>query len=136
MTYAAGDLDRIVYIEEATVGADAAGDEVTTWGPPTTPIAWPRRGRRWASRKDREPRETPGDLTNQVTSRSFDTVWRLRQDRYSKAIAPETFRLTYKGQVFEIVGVVEDEGRGEGLKLLCSSRPDHRGSRAPESQSG
>lgn len=136
MSYAAGDLDRVIYIEEATVTTDAAGDETTTWGPPTTPREWPRRGRRWASRKDQPPRETPGDLTNQVTSRSFDTVWRLRQDQFSLAIAPETFRVVYKGRVFEIVGLVEDEGRGEGLRLLCSSRPDMRGSRAPESRSG
>lgn len=126
MREAAGAFDRRIRVEEATESRDAAGDVVATaWGPPAS---WPSRGRRWASKRDGRPSEIRA--TQQVL-RQIDTVFALRWDRFSSTIAPETFRVVYRDRVYEIVGLGESAEREDEVRLLCCSRPDQRGARAP-----
>lgn len=133
MNIAAGSLDRRIRIEVATVTRDTAGDVIgSDFGPPA---GWPHGGKRWAAKRDLRPQETAADASNQVTTRQVDTVFTLRFDRFSSRIAPETFQVVYKGRPYAIVGLGEGAGRDDGVQLLCSSRPDQRGSRAPESTS-
>ena len=131
MNIPAGAFDRRVAIEQCVETQDGAGDVVKDWGPPD---GWPNAGRRWARRRDAKPSEQPSGAVQQVL-RQGDTVWTLRDDSYSRAIAPETFRFTYKGKVFEIVGLTETHDRGDALAFLCSSRPDHRGPRGTDDTS-
>lgn len=134
MNLSAGELDRRIRLQEATQVQDAAGDLVdVSWG---VPAGWPSDGKRWASKRDQRPFEQPGDATTRVTLRQIDTVFVLRWDRFSSTIAPETFRVVHHGRTYEIVGLGESNSREDGVTLLCCSRPDQRGSRAPESTSG
>ncbi len=133
MNMAAGPLDRRIRIEEATEVRDKAGDLLpATWSPPT---GWPREGRRWASKRDPRPNEKGGDGSSQVLLREIDTVFVLRWDRFSSRIAPETFRVVYRDRAYEIVGLGE-VNREDGVQLLCSSRPDQRGTSAADESEG
>lgn len=119
---AAGTLDRRIEVFRATVTKDRAGDEVFTWDPPAAKF------NRWASKRDAYPREVSAA---QALLREIDTVFTLRWDSQSRAIAPETYRMMWRGTVYTIVGVAESKGgRMDALDFLCSSRPDMRGDRS------
>lgn len=134
MNMAAGGLDRRIRVEQATLTQDAAGDELpASWGPPA---GWPRDGRRWAAKRDHKPQEQGGDGATQVLLRQVDTIFTLRFDRFSSVIAPESFRVVYRDRPYQIVGLGETASREDGVQLLCSSRPDQRGSSAPEPDTG
>jgi hypothetical protein len=65
-----------------------------------------------------------------MLARQADTVWTLRWDSQSRAIAPENYRFMWRGTVYEIVGVTENKGgRMDALDFLTSSRPDLQGDR-------
>jgi head-tail adaptor len=118
---AAGDLDRRIEVFQATVSKDAAGDLVFTWDPPALKF------NRWAAKRDAYASEIQGA---QMLARQADTVWTLRWDSQSRAIAPENYRFMWRGTVYEIVGVTENKGgRMDALDFLTSSRPDLQGDR-------
>lgn len=135
---AAGVLDRRVTIEEATETRDAAGDVIATWG---VPAGWPSDGRRWAKKSGVRLGETPMrgvEVAGQAQQvlREADTIFVVRQDRFTLAIAPETFRVFHHGRTYLIVAISPTNDRDDALILLCSSRPDLRGSSAPVIESG
>jgi len=118
MGLSAGEMDRRITVEQAIKTVDAANDEVIVWQP------WPNR--RWASKRNMTGTEM---LAAQQMVRQADTIWVLRYDSQSLQIAPESHRIMHDGAIYEIVAILEDSGRHEGLKLLTSSRPDHQGAR-------
>ncbi len=121
---AAGEFDRRIQVFRAALSKDRAGDEIQTWDPPAETY------HRWASKRDAYPREISAA---QALLREVDTVWTLRWDSQSRAIAPETFRFMWRGTVYQIVGVAENKGgRMDALDFVCSSRPDLRGDRSRE----
>lgn len=140
MRLAAGDLDQRITIQVATTSRDAAGDELSAdWG---APAGWSNDGRRWARKSDL--RGSGGALLRaneaagvaQQTLREADTMFTLRWDSKSDAIAPETYRVVHHGRVYLIVGLGDTNDRSDGKILLCSSRPDQRGASAPVQASG
>ena len=124
MNIAAGKLDRRIEFEVATFSEDENGDEIVTWT-----LAF----NRWAKIKQYIGREFEGA---QQTIREATTHFTVRAGGDMDAVAPESHRIRYKGRIFEINSIRESEIRGDTLDLACSSRPDLRGSRAPESSSG
>lgn len=124
---AAGTLDRRIQVFRATVGKDRAGDPTFTWDPPAAKFD------RWASKRDAYPREVSAA---QALLREVDTVWTMRWDSQSRAIAPECFRFMWRGTVYTIVGVSENKGgRMDALDFVCSSRPDLQGDRGRDQAS-
>jgi head-tail adaptor len=124
MKISAGDLDRRVQILEATETRDKAGDTIQTFT---------QRFSRWAKMRQQRGYETQG---SQQLVRNFDAVFTMREDVKTKTIAPETFRIVHAGREYLIVGVQRTADREDGLDFLCSSRPDMRGAKAPDSGSG
>jgi len=122
----AGSYDRRIMIQIATPVTDAAGDVVNT--------SWADAFKLWAERMPKSPgieRPTPAGVL-----REFDMVLDVRFGTKSRSIAPETHRVLYKGRIYEIVGMIPGKVRGDRITLLTSSRPDQRGSRGDEGQSG
>lgn len=124
MNIAAGDLDRRIQIWEATETQDNAGDTIKDYS---------LRFERWAGMRQQRPVEVQGA---QQLVRTFDCVFTMREDAATKAIAPETFKIVHSGRDFMIVGVQRTPNRHDGLDFLCTSRPDMRGAKAPDSGSG
>lgn len=124
MNISAGDLDRRIDIWEATEVQDAAGDPVKQYA---------FRMKRWAKMRQQRPVETQGA---QQLVRTFDCVFTMREDTFTKTIAPETFKIVHIGREFLIVGVQRTPDRHDGLDFLCTGRPDMRGAEAPDSGSG
>jgi head-tail adaptor len=124
----AAELDRRIQVFQAAETKDRAGDTVQSWDPPAQMFP------RWAAKRDAYPREIEAA---QALLREIDTVWTLRWDSQSRAIAPETFRFMWRGTVYEIVGIAENKGgRMDALDFTCSSRPDLRGARGRTLASG
>lgn len=123
-----GELDRRIQVFRATEGRDNAGDPVMTWDPPAEKFD------RWAKKSAR----TGGESTaGQQVVREADTVWTLRWDSQSRAIAPENWRIMHQGTVYEIVSIAESRGgRMDALEIVTSSRPDLRGDRGRNLASG
>lgn len=117
----AGQLDRRIQVFRAAETKDRAGDLIQTWDPPAAKFD------RWANKRDAYPREIQAA---QALLREIDTVFTLRWDSQSRAIAPESYRFMWRGTVYQIVGVSENKGgRMDALDFLCSSRPDLQGDR-------
>jgi SPP1 family predicted phage head-tail adaptor len=125
-TYGAGDFDRRITVEVAAKARDASNDEVVRWD--LVPAF-----KRWANKRDFQGGESMAD---QQIIRDADTVFTLRYDSESMAIAPETHRISYQGKMFKIVGTREGQGRLAGWELLCSSRPDATGARGRNAEWG
>jgi SPP1 family predicted phage head-tail adaptor len=124
MNTAAGEFDRRIIIQRATETQDAAGDTIQTWADDR---------RLWARKRDGRGREFFG--AEQMV-RDADTVFAVRSSGYTRAIAPETHRVSYKGATFEIVAKADGNDREDVIELLTCSRPDARGERARTSPSG
>jgi head-tail adaptor len=124
---AAGDLDRRIEVQTAAPVTDQAGDV----GEPVWTLAF----KRWAAclPSQNSAGESQGA---QLVVRQSDTVWRIRDDSEARMIAPESHRVIHKGRIFEIVGIEESRDRSDTLDLVCTSRPDLRGDRAPVAESG
>lgn len=112
-------FDRRIAVQIASEAQDRAGDVVPDWADAFA---------RWAHKEDSRGREFQG--ASQMI-RDADTMFTLRSDPTSQAIAPETHRFFYKGVIYEIVGRAEGKARGDTLIFLCCSRPDGRGARGP-----
>ena len=127
MTYvAAGALDRRIQIQTGVETKDAAGDVIDS--------TWDDAFKLWARRVVRSQGiERP---TVAGVLREFDVRFDVRDSPKSRAIAPETHRVLYKGRIYEIVGTVQLEEREDLIGLLCAARPDQRGSRGNEGVSG
>ena len=119
MNAAAGTFDRRIAIQVATDVTDAAGDVTQTWA---------ESFKRWSIKADSRGREFFGA---QQVVRDADTVFEVRSDSQTRLIAPETHRVFYNSRIYEIVAVAEGRERKDTLLLLCASRPDQRGARAP-----
>ena len=117
----AGKLDRHIQIQRATPSTDPSGDEIDDFQD------W---NRLWAERKERGAyREVSA---SQELLRDSDVIFLVRSNSISREIAPELYRVTYKGRVHEIIGIGEGNGtRADLIALLCCYRPDGRGARAP-----
>ena len=114
----AGDMDRRVTLQrpptEAAQTVDSAGepaeefeDVATVWAA-IPPVA----GRRGSAELLVALQDTP--------EAKYVVVIRYRTDVRSG------WRLDYKGTKLNIVGPPQEIGRKEGLRLLCSERPDPR----------
>lgn len=120
----AGAYDRRIEIQLNTEGTDAAGDPTQVFVP------WVKL---WAKKTERGAyREI---VAAQEVLRDADTLFELRMNSLSTQIAPEIHRVVYKGAIYEILGIGEAKGRADAIVLLCSSRPDKRGERAPIEES-
>ena len=119
MSAAAGDFDRRIIVQVATETRDGAGDVIQGWGDSF---------KLWSMRVDARGREFFGA---QQIVRDADTVFEVRANSLSRAIAPETHRIIDRNKIFEIVGNVEGRERGDTLLILCASTPALRGARAP-----
>jgi len=91
-----GDLDRRVVLQAKTVTKDAFGGAVESWADA---------GSRWAQKIDRGAREF---RAAGVTNAEVTTVFRMRG---FDGITTH-HRISYGGQFYEIVGIVEGAGRG------------------------
>ena len=114
-----GSFDRRIIVQRSTPTQDSAGDEVQNW---TDAF------KRWAARSDKSAGQFFGA---QQIVREYDTTFEIRDDSQSRSIAPESYRVVDRDRVYQIVGVTEGKERGDTLILLCSSRPDLRGAKAP-----
>lgn len=120
-----GKFDRRISIEVSTETKDAAGDPVQSWAHSFYLFA-----RRIQQSGSSAPgREVSAD---NVQLRQSDIIWQVRWSARSAALGPETHRIVYKGRVYEILGLVEGEGRSERISMRCATRPDQRGTMAPE----
>ncbi len=129
----AGDYDRYIKFEIAFSGKDAAGDEILVWPPDQRASVKPK----WARVVDSAPRMVPDVFTEvKQALRSLDTTFEVRNDSFTRRIAPETMRIVYKGRRYNIIGLPQTNERGDGFKLLAVSHPDQRGTMAPEVASG
>lgn len=127
--FPAGELDRRITVQIATVKKDAAGDVLND--------DWETYARLWSKRQAKTGNAGIGteDASAQGVLRQFDMVWTVRTSPTTRGIAPETHRLMYKGRVYEIVGILEGRDRDDIIQILTSSRPDQRGSRGNEGAS-
>lgn len=123
MNFEAGEFDRRITVQLASESKDAAGDIVQTW---TDSF------RLWARKRDSRGREFFGAAQ---MVRDADTVFAVRSSELMRAIAPESHRIVYKGQVFEIVGKADTNERSDAIEILTCSRPDARGERGREAES-
>lgn len=121
----AGKLDRHIQIQVAGTQKDAANDETPIWT--DWKKLWAEKRERGAFREVSAPHEV---------LRDSDTIFVLRRNSISTQIAPETYRITYQGRIWEIVGIAEGPARDDTIYVLASFRPDGRGARAPEQASG
>lgn len=124
----AGDFDRRITVEQCATSRDRAGDEIQTW-PPDGGSTFAL----WAAKKDQRGFETNA---SQQLVRSADTVFEVRTSRTARAIFPETHRIRYDGKLYTIVSIQEGKERADTLQFLTSSRPDGRGARGREAESG
>jgi SPP1 family predicted phage head-tail adaptor len=119
MALGAGELDRRVTVELAVKGRDASNGEIVNWEPAF---------KRWAKKTDNSGQEVNTDAQ---TVRYADTIWILRYDSESLAIAPDTHRITHHGVIYRIVGIGENPGRLDGIRILTSSRTESEAAYGP-----
>jgi len=102
---AAGNRDQRVSLQRRQAGQDALGQAVETWD--TVAEIWaqaqPLRGRSWFA-------------AGQVQS-GVDVVFRIAM---RAGVAP-TWRVMWRGQAHEIVSVIEPDGAGQYLELMCAT---------------
>lgn len=122
----AGTYDRRIMIQIGTPITDAAGDIVND--------DWADAFKLWAQRMPKSPGiERP---TADGVLREFDMIFDVRDGTKARSIAPETHRVLYKGRIYEIVGILPGKVRADRITILTASRPDQRGSRGAEGNSG
>lgn len=128
--FAAGEFDRRITVQEIVEKKDAAGDVV--------PASWSDYARLWAKRQAKSGGAGIGQEDGQAQGvlRQFDMVWVVRTSATTRAIAPETHRILYKGRVYEIVGILEGRDRHDVIQILTAARPDQRGSRGDVGATG
>ena len=125
MSQGAGNLDRRIWVQSASKTRDRAGDEISSWS---------NAFQRWAGKTDNRGFETQG---SQEVVRTGDTVWILRSDSESRAIAPETHRFEYDGRIYEIIAIQESKNeRRDRLEFLTTTRPDAGGARGKGATDG
>lgn len=101
----AGELDRRVTLQQRSTSQDTFGQQVTTW----TDVAV-----LWANVRPLSGREL---LTAGAINAELSHVVTIR---YRAGITP-AMRLTYGGQVFNILSVVDPEMAHVSLELQCST---------------
>jgi SPP1 family predicted phage head-tail adaptor len=104
----AGDLDRRIVIERATVTYNAFNEPVATWATYATV---------WASRKDVSDGEK---LAAGQVGASLSSRFVVRSDATTKAIKPVD-RINFDGAVWSIFGIKEtSEGRNRFLEITAA----------------
>jgi SPP1 family predicted phage head-tail adaptor len=100
-----GQLDQRIILQTRASGVDALGQESTTWSDTMTiwAAAEPLRGREFFA---------AGQTQSQVDVR-FRVRWR-------ETITP-TMRVSWRGDLFDIVSVIEPKGGREQLELMCAT---------------
>ena len=108
----AGDLDRRIVIERATVTQNAFNEDVQTWATYATV---------WASRKDVSDGEklAAGQIGASLSSRFV-----IRSSTIAKAIKPND-RINYDSAIWSIFGIKETaEGRKRFLEITAAKDAD------------
>lgn len=105
-----GKRDRRVVVEIKTTTRNGVGDAVETWGEERS--LWSRRY------EGSQVAELYG--ANQ-TYATVTTVFDVGYFPAYRDIRPDTHRIVFKGQTFNILGAVEI-GRQEAVQLLCVAR--------------
>ncbi len=126
MNIKAGKLDRRITIQVAVETRDGANDPILDWPDDAT-------FKLWAMMAAQRGYETQGA---QQTVRQADTVFTIRTSQRARGIFPESHRVSFKGKVYEIIGVQPSKDRNDCLELLTSSRPDGVGARGQGETSG
>jgi SPP1 family predicted phage head-tail adaptor len=99
---AAGKLDRLVTIQQATTAQDATGEYIETWSTLTQV---------WAKQYTQRPNETYRNYQRQAEK---ITIWEIRWR--ASFLDAHKYRLTYAGQTYDILGM-EEIGRQRGIYL-------------------
>lgn len=107
----AGDRDRQVLLQERQLTQSPSGQEVESW----TSLQ-----RLWAAKRDMRADERWA--ANQVVAQ-ISTVWTLNWWPAWETIRPDTHRLVYRDQVYEIHGLREI-GRHEAIEMATAARAE------------
>ena len=111
MPLAAGKLDRRITIQRATITRDAYNEAVQTWADLATV---------WASYEPVSDGEKfrAGERASAISARFV-----IRHSSTVADVNPAD-QLIFKGQVHQILGVKEAEGRGVGIEITTVTRSD------------
>lgn len=123
---ASGKLDRRIQVQVTPEFTDAAGDVVKK--------PWEDAFRLWARLKVKG--QGMEIATAAGVLRQFDVIFQVRDGTKGRSIGPETYRVLWHRRIYEIVSITVDAERFDLLNLYCCARPDVRGSRGLEGQSG
>lgn len=107
----AGARDRRVLLQERQLTQSPSGEEVESWN---------SLGRLWAGKRDMRAGERWA--ANQVVA-EIVTVWELNWFPAWETIRPDTHRLVYRDQVYEIHGLREI-GRQAGIEIATAARAE------------
>jgi|TARA_Y100001956_G_scaffold57193_1_gene56220 SPP1 family predicted phage head-tail adaptor len=124
-----GKFDRRITIEISTPSRDESGDLINNW---TFGF------KLFAHRLVPRPTSVLGQeaMAEQAVLHRSQVNWILRYGTKALSIAPETHRIRYKGRVYQILSIVEGQGRQEEIVVRTATTPDQRGTMAPEASSG
>lgn len=106
----AGNLDRRIVIERATVSHDQFNAPVEVWGTLATV---------WASKTDVKDGER---MRADAVSSEITTRFRIRYSTTVADVSPKD-RVQFDGRIYDIVAVKEI-GRREGIEITASARND------------
>lgn len=110
-----GALDRRITVERLTTSQDATGEPVETWSDA---------GRLFAQR---DPKGAIERFSADQRYAVCNAVFQIRWFSLASQITPQSYRISYRGRTYEILGV-EEIGREEGFNLVCVARGDLGGS--------
>lgn len=108
---AAGDLNRRITLERATVNKDEFNSDIETWGTLATV---------WASY---EPIRDGEKFRAGETAAGLSARFVIRHSSQVADLNP-TDRLVFKGVTYAILNVKETGGRNVGLEITCAGRAD------------
>lgn len=108
----AGNMDRRIVIQRATVTQNALNEDVQSWATYATV---------WASRKDVSDGEK---LAGGQIGASLSSRFVIRSNATTKAIKPSD-RVSYDGAIWSIFGIKETtEGRNQFLEITAAKDAD------------
>lgn len=107
---AAGKKDRQITLQRKTTVRNAVGQPIETWAVVR---------KLWAQRM--EGSVVQERFAASQTYATVTTIFRVGWFPALATISPDTHRIAFKSQVFDVLGAVEI-GRNEGVELLCVAR--------------
>lgn len=112
----AGDLDRRIRIDRATLVPDAVGQGVPSWAP------FSGDGKRWAKF---DPRPGGERYAAQQLVAKNAVSFMVRYDSATATItASADFRIVFEGRNYDITDVMPSKERRESITFLCFARID------------